>query len=507
MTYLPFRDKNLAFVIGCTSCGDVFISRTITGSSNRRLEGGSFIAETERVTDKGGEMRIRSNRWLAGVVIVAAMMAVLVACGGEDPTATPRPAATPTPAEATMEEPTPVPEEAMVEKEPTPTPASTGGAAPSQPAPTATPRPAAPTATPVPPPGFDAAEYFRGKTVRIVANSSPGGGTDTQGRVMAAFMSRYIPGNPRVVFTNQPNKPLEYIFAATEAPKDGTYVSWNSTPQLDFGFNEDTMFIKRSTFQALGATIDPTRAWMTYDPVGNLGPSAANSCLWDYSGQSSTGGGAHGEFLLADELSDIAEGNPTMLASVYASEQMDIPFRYFGFDTVDTNAVRLMWARGDINSTVRASLWYRFPVENPDWIPSGLMRAMAGMGPGQLKANAQTEPHCADVRTQFNEDQTFIFDSMMGPTNYASKTLWLPPGTPDHIADALSSAFEEALTTDPVLIQKYASVAGESPGWTGRADLQVATLENEDLLEGSQSVIADQAARLLPKYFSQYISG
>ena len=141
------------------------------------------------------------------------------------------------------------------------------------------------------------------------------------------------------------------------------------------------MFIKRSTFQALGATIDPTRAWMTYDPVGNLGPSAANSCLWDYSGQSSTGGGAHGEFLLADELSDIAEGNPTMLASVYASEQMDIPFRYFGFDTVDTNAVRLMWARGDINSTVRASLWYRFPVENPDWIPSGLMRAMAGMGP------------------------------------------------------------------------------------------------------------------------------
>ena len=451
-------------------------------------------------------MRIRPNRWLAGVIIAAAMMAVLAACGGEDPTATPRPAntPTPTPAEAMMEDPTPTPAGTMME-DPTPTPADSGTTAP-QPAATATPVPQ-PTATPTPPPGFDAAEYFKGKTVRIVANSSPGGGTDTQGRVMAAFMSNYIPGNPRVVFTNQPNKPLEYIFAATEAPKDGTYVSWNSTPQLDFGFNEDTQFIKRSTFQALGATIDPTRAWMTYDPVGNLGASAADSCIWDYSGESSTGGGAHGEFLLADELSDIAEGNPTLLASVYAAEQLDIPFRYFGFDTVDTNAVRLMWARGDINSTVRASLWYRFPVENPDWIPSGLMRAMAGMGPGQLKANAQTEPHCGDVRDQFNEDQTFVFNSMMGPTNYASKTLWLPPGTPDHIADALSSAFEEALTTDQELIQKYGAVAGESPGWEGRAELQVATLENENLLEGSQQVIADQAARLLPKYFSQYISG
>ena len=75
------------------------------------------------------------------------------------------------------------------------------------------------------------------------------------------------------------------------------------------------------------------------------------------------------------------KGNPTLLATVYASEQLDIPFDYHGFTTVDTNAVRLMWARGDINSTVRSSLWYRFPVENPDWIPSGLMRLMAGMGP------------------------------------------------------------------------------------------------------------------------------
>ena len=214
-------------------------------------------------------MRIRSNRWLAGVVITAAMMAVLVACGGEDPTATPRPTATPMP-EAMAEDPTPTP--AMMAEDPTPTPEAMDSGTGSQPAPapTATPVPQ-PTATPTPPPGFDAAEYFGGKTVRIVANSSPGGGTDTQGRVMAAFMQQYIPGNPRVVFQNQPNKPLEYIHAATKAPKDGTYISWNSTPQLDFGFSENGQFIKRSTFQAIGSTIDSTRGWYLYDPVGNLG--------------------------------------------------------------------------------------------------------------------------------------------------------------------------------------------------------------------------------------------
>lgn len=452
-------------------------------------------------------MRTRMNRWLAGVITAVAMVAVIAACGGEDPTPTPRPTATPTPAEAMTPDPTPTPvDSGTTAPAPTatPTPADSGTTAPA-PAPTATPVPD-PTATPTPPPGFDAAEYFGGKTVRIVANSSPGGGTDTQGRVMAAFMSQYIPGNPRVVFTNQPNKPLEYIYSATQAPKDGTYISWNSTPQLAFGFQESTQFIKRSTFEPLGSTIDPTRGWMLYDPVGNLGASAAENCLWDYSGQSSTGGGAHGEFILADELSDIAEGNPTLLASVYASEQLDIPFTYLGFTTVDTNAVRLMWARGDINSTVRSSLWYRFPVENPDWIPSGLMRLMAGMGPGTLRANAQTEPQCGDVRDHLNDDQTFIFNSLIGPTNYASKALWLPPGTPEHIADALSSAFETALTTDADLIQKYAGVAGEEPGWIGRDELKQATIDNENLFEGAKAVVDEQAARLLPKYFSQYLS-
>ena len=443
-------------------------------------------------------MRTRLTRWLAAACLIAAVPAALAACGADDPTATPVPA-TPTPADTMMAEATPTPADTMT-AEATPTP---GTAARATPTPTARPAPTAPPG----PPGFDAAEYFSGKTIRIVANSSPGGGTDTQGRVMAAYMQRYIPGNPRVVFTNQPNKPLEYVYAATQAPKDGTYISWNSTPQLDFGFSEEGQFIKRSTFQAIGSTIDSTRGWYLYDPVGNLGPSAADSCVWDYSGQSNTGGGEHGEFLLADEISSIRTGDSTFLAVTFASEQLDIPFRYFPFETVDTNAVRTMWAQGIINSTVRSSLWYRFPIENPDWLPTGRIRVMAGMGPGQLKPNSWGDPHCGDIRDYLDEDQTFIYNSMTGPTNYASKSLWLPPGTPNHIADALTAAFENALTTDRELITKYANVAGESPGWVGRAEMQVATLENENLYEGSQAVIQEQAGRLIAKYFPQYVSG
>jgi hypothetical protein len=373
--------------------------------------------------------------------------------------------------------------------------------------PTPTPAPATPTPAATPTPSFDADAYFKGKTIRIMANSNPGGGTDSQGRVMSAFIGKWLPGNPRVIFSNNGNKPLEYLFAATEAPKDGTYISWNSTPQLNFGFEDTTNFIKRSTFQFIGATIDSTRSWMTFDPVKNLGASAADKCLWDFAGASGTGGGRHDAFFLADEISDVAEGAPGFTANAYASEQLGIPFKYFAFDTVDTNAVFTMWARGDINTTVRGSLWYRFPLEQPDWIPSGLLRVYAGMGPGTLGPSGGTPAHCEDIKSHFETDeQRNTYKAIMDPPNYMAKSLWLPPGTPDEIADALSAGFQAAFENDEDLVTKYGAIAGETPRFTDRATGTQATIENEALFEESIVVTAREAKRLIEKYFPQYIS-
>jgi hypothetical protein len=341
----------------------------------------------------------------------------------------------------------------------------------------------------------------------MMANSNPGGGTDSQGRVMSAFLGKWIPGKPRLIFSNNGNKPLEYLFAGTEAPKDGTYISWNSTPQLNFGFEEDTRYIKRSSFQFLGATIDSTRSWTTYDPVGNLGAEAATKCLWDFTGQETTGGGKHGAFFIADEISDVAEGAPQFVANTFALESLRTPFRYFAFDTVDTNAVMTMWARGDINTTVRNSLWYRFPLEQPDWLPSGMMRIYAGMGPGNLKANLWGDPHCGYIGDHFPDEESLkTYKAIMNPPNYMSKAMWLPPGTPDHIADALSTAFQTAFAEDAALNQKYGAIAGETPLWTDRATGTRTTKENEDIFQESLAITQREGDRLIAKYFPQYVS-
>jgi tripartite-type tricarboxylate transporter receptor subunit TctC len=46
--------------------------------------------------------------------------------------------------------------------------------------------------------------FFSGKTIRIIVGSSPGGGYDYWARLLARYMSKYIPGNPEVVVQNMP---------------------------------------------------------------------------------------------------------------------------------------------------------------------------------------------------------------------------------------------------------------------------------------------------------------
>ena len=46
------------------------------------------------------------------------------------------------------------------------------------------------------------ADFYQGKTIRLIVGSAPGGGYDTYTRMIARHISRYIPGNPATVVAN-----------------------------------------------------------------------------------------------------------------------------------------------------------------------------------------------------------------------------------------------------------------------------------------------------------------
>src|SRR5215813_14416724 len=68
------------------------------------------------------------------------------------------------------------------------------------------------------------ADFYRGKTLRMLIGYGPGGGYDIYGRLVAEFLPRHLPGNPTIIAQNMPGAgsfvAAKYIYEV--APKDGT---------------------------------------------------------------------------------------------------------------------------------------------------------------------------------------------------------------------------------------------------------------------------------------------
>jgi len=115
----------------------------------------------------------------------------------------------------------------LVACQPAPSAPTAAPAKPTEAAKPAAPAPAAPTAVGAPaakPDQQAIADFYKGKTVRIVVGLAAGGGYDTYARLIARYLPNYLPGNPSVVVENQVG--AGSLLAANSvyktAPKDGT---------------------------------------------------------------------------------------------------------------------------------------------------------------------------------------------------------------------------------------------------------------------------------------------
>src|SRR5258708_25875986 len=68
------------------------------------------------------------------------------------------------------------------------------------------------------------ADFYRGKTLRMLIGYGPGGGYDIYGRLVAEFLPRHLPGNPNILPQHMPGAGsfIAAKYMAEVAPKDGT---------------------------------------------------------------------------------------------------------------------------------------------------------------------------------------------------------------------------------------------------------------------------------------------
>ena len=87
---------------------------------------------------------------------------------------------------------------------------------------------AAGAVTPLPANAADSvAKFYKGKRVRVIISTSPGGGYDLYARFTTRHMAKFIPGNPKMVAQNMPGaghrRAAQYL--AYKAKRDGSVIA------------------------------------------------------------------------------------------------------------------------------------------------------------------------------------------------------------------------------------------------------------------------------------------
>jgi tripartite-type tricarboxylate transporter receptor subunit TctC len=114
-------------------------------------------------------------------------------------------------------------------------------------------------------------DFYKGKTLNIVAGYTPGGGFDANARLLSRYIAKHIPGKPNVIVTNMPGAAsqtaVQYLDA--KAPRDGTVIVI-----FNFGLITDSLLIPDRV------KID----FRKYNWIGSVGMDIAVCYMWGATG-------------------------------------------------------------------------------------------------------------------------------------------------------------------------------------------------------------------------------
>ncbi len=229
------------------------------------------------------------------------------------------------------------------------------------------------------PHGAWAADFFAGKVLHFYVGIPPGGAYDLVPRVIAANISKYIPGNPKVVVENMPGAGsltmMNYLY--NQAARDGTSI----------GFPMNTVLLEPS-LKLLSGTSGNARfdlqhmAWLGtpgQDPaVAWVGGNSSFKSFNDLRDRSATFGstGAGADSTVIANLANRLLGTKIKVVSGYKGvAEYLLAFEGEEIEGAVTTYAALMAARPDWIKTGRIKLLAQFGTERsqdlPD-VPTGL---------------------------------------------------------------------------------------------------------------------------------------
>ena len=271
-------------------------------------------------------------------------------------------------------------------------------------------------------------DYFRGKTINIVAGAGSGDGYDIYSRLLAQYMGRHIPGNPRFVVQNMPGagtlRATNFIWEV--APKDGTYFGSVGGGTATAGL-----------LDAKNARFDARRfGW-----IGSMNSEVGLVLSWGPTPFKTIQDVMKQEFI-------VGGGGPTsgnVVFPIVLNQVVGTRFKVIG-GYKGTGDIALAVERGELHGT--ASYHYSSIIgRNPDWLTRKQVNVL-------LQLSLRKHPLFPDVplpgELGRNDEQRAILELVFARQEMG-RPFMLPPDTPAGVAEILRRAFD-ATMRDPALI-------------------------------------------------------
>ena len=269
-----------------------------------------------------------------------------------------------------------------------------------------------------------AADFYRGKTLRMLIGYGPGGGYDLYRRLVVEFLPRHLPGNPLMIAQNMPGAGsfVAAKYMAEVAPKDGTvFGSLSQTLALD-SMISNTAKIDVSTFPYIGRVVTNVDTGVTLPKSGIK--SFDDVRKKEYTVGASGGGSTTVMY-------------PTAL-NIFAGSKFKIVKGYSG-----TTDIQLAMERGEVDILGA----YGLPgilVSQPGWINKGeaVFLYQAALNRHRLLPNVPTLPELA------LDDEGRAVLHAIASTAEIGRSINTTPGVPPERVAILRAGFQ-AMLKDP----------------------------------------------------------
>ncbi len=286
------------------------------------------------------------------------------------------------------------------------------------------------------------ADFYRGKQVFLIQSGGEGGGYSTYAQTFAPFLTKHIPGNPKIIVQSMPGaggiRMMQHF--ASVAPRDGTYLGLVQS----------------------GAAFAPLLgAAKTFDPlkinwIGAMSRVASVCAAWHTSGISTWNDLLTKEYIVGSSgAGSLTETQPALLNKLYGTK-IRIVSGYQG-----AHDIYLAMERGELHGRCGSGA-SSIEISRPGWVRDGKVKI-------PIQFSVERTRALPDVPTAYElakDDRVrTVMKLVLAPVEM-NRPMLTTPDVPKERLEALRAAFHAAIE-DPEFLaaaEKQRLEIEENPG-------------------------------------------